>query len=203
MSLMKNVPRPNELGFSLVEMAVVVVITLIMTAMALFQIMPSMQKAKADAGFEIVLGQIRRARQRAMDERRTYRVSLVAPRTLQVHRADVDGGGNQIFVLTDTFTLPVDLQFTTVAGFPSSYPDGFGTGNAIDFGVDYGGGQTQLFFQPDGTVLDSASRLNSGVVYIARPADLMSGRAVSVWGATGRVKGWHIVKKAGVTKWEQ
>ena len=41
----------------------------------------------------------------------------------------------------NTYTLPTDISFAVVAGFPATAPDGFGTGIvAIDFGQQLGGG---------------------------------------------------------------
>jgi hypothetical protein len=104
--------------------------------------------------------------------------------------------------------LPQNFQFVALAGIPTaagSVPDGFGTGaTAVDFDVDYGGGQTQIYFQPDGRALDAQNRLNNGVVYMADPTNLLSSRAVSLYGSTGRTKGWAIVKMAnGTVRWTQ
>jgi hypothetical protein len=98
--------------------------------------------------------------------------------------------------------LPIDEQFVVVAGVPLTpkTPDGFGSGvRAVDFDLGNGGGSNVLFFFPDGTVLDAAGNLNNGIVYIARPGDLYSSRAITIWGATGRLKVWSLANKGGAS----
>lgn len=194
-------------GFSLIELLVVIAIVLIMTASALFQIAPALKNAKAESALQTALGQIRRAHGLAIDQRRTYRVSFISPRTIQLDQVAFDSSGNRTFVFVSTIDLPLETQFTAILGIPVSGsrtpPDGLGTGaNAIDFSVDYGGGGgTQVFFSPDGRALDFASRPNSGVVYLARPGDLMSSRAVSVLSATGRIKAWRLIQSGSAKVW--
>jgi prepilin-type N-terminal cleavage/methylation domain-containing protein len=203
-----------ESGFSMTELAVVVTILLVVTAIALFNMVPSVKNSKANAGMELVLGVLRRAHERAIDERRIYRVTFVAPQTIQVEVGQVGNvattitGSSPTFVQAqDPLTLPTGVQFTIVSGIPTSAagtPDGFGSGaNAIDFDIDNGGGGTQIYFQPDGRALDGANRLNSGVAYIAEPNNLSSSRAVSLFGSTGRAKSWYLTSNGGVNGWNQ
>jgi prepilin-type N-terminal cleavage/methylation domain-containing protein len=204
----------SESGFSMVELSVVVLIILVVVAVALINMVPTVKNAKANAGMELVLGELRRAHERAVDERRIYRVTFVAPNTLQL---DVGQVANVATTITGTspvftpaqpaLTLPDGVQFAVVAGIPTSVaavPDGLGSGvNAIDFDIANGGGGTELYFQPDGRALDGANRLNDGVVYIAQPGNLYSSRAVTVFGSTGRAKGWTLATIAGAAGWTQ
>lgn len=86
-------------------------------------------------------------------------------------------------------------------------PDTFGNGvTAID--LDYtpagGGGGATVVFMPDGSVQDVAGNPDSGVLYLSRTvADLYSSRAITVWGATGRIRGWRLVNIGGVATWVQ
>jgi len=157
---------------------------------------------------------LRRAHERAVDERRIYRVTFVAPQIIQVDVGQVANIASTVSGTTPAFTqaqapltLPPGVQFAAVAGIPTTAqttPDGFGTGNnAIDFDISNGGGGTQVYFQPDGRALDGANRLNNGVIYIAQPNNLFSSRAVSLYGATGRVKPWFLSKVGGVNGWSQ
>ena len=206
--------RRMECGFSMTELAVVVTIILVVIAVGLVNIVPSVRNSKSNSGMELVMGELRRAHERAIDERRIYRVTFVAPQTIQVDVGQVGNVATTITGSSPTFvqaqgplTLPTGIQFLVVAGIPTSAaatPDGFGSGvNAIDFDIANGGAGTQIYFQPDGRALDVANRLNDGVVYIAEPNNLFSSRAVSLFGSTGRVKGWYLTSKAGVDGWNQ
>ena len=55
------------------------------------------------------------------------------------------------------------------------------------------GSQNYIMFMPDGSSQDTLGNYNSGVVYLTRPGDLYSSRAVSVFGTTGRVRGWRLL----------
>jgi type II secretory pathway pseudopilin PulG len=205
----------KQAGFSLLEITIVATIVLAATAAAFLNIMPSIRNSRSNAGMELVLGEMRRAHERAVDERRIYRVTFTPPNTIQVDVGTVAVVGATITDSAPVFVaaqaplpLPGAVQFTVVPGIPTNAlntPDGFGVGNnAIDFDQGNGGAGTQVYFEPDGRVLDAGNRLNSGVVYIAEPGNLFSSRAVSLYGSTGRTKGWTLTKVAGgATGWTQ
>jgi len=206
--------RSKQAGFSLLEMVIAVAIVLVATAAAIVNIVPSMKTSRSNSGMELVLGELRRAHERAIDERRIYRVTFVAPQTMLLEVGQVAVVGSTITGTAPAFvqaqpplTLPVGTQFVVVPGIPTSVtatPDGFGTGvNAIDFDQAIGGGGTQIYFQPDGRALDAANRLNDGVVYLAEPNNLFSSRAVTLYGSTGRVKSWILAPAKGGTGWTQ
>ena len=48
-----------------------------------------------------------------------------------------------------------------------------------------------------------ALTLNNGVVYIARTGFIDTSRAITLWGATGRLRGWRAYKNAGKYYWRQ
>lgn len=206
--------RHSERGFSMVEMTVVVSIVVIVIGAAIFILTPAMKTSNSNAGLELVVGELRRAHERAVDERRIYRVTFVPPGTIQVDVGQVANIGSTITGSAPLFvqaqpplTLPKGLQFVVVPGIPTSpltTPDSFGTGaNAIDFDIANGGGGTQVYFQPDGRALDGANRLNDGVIYVAEPNNLSTSRAVSLFGSTGRVKGWFLSSQGGANRWFQ
>ena len=105
-------------------------------------------------------------------------------------------------------TLPSDVQFQALAGLPNNpatVPDGFGTGAValdLDQGVA-GGNKMQVMFMPDGSAHDTNGSWNNGIVYIGRATDLYSTRAVTLYGATGRIRGWRLISTAGGPKWLQ
>jgi hypothetical protein len=61
---------------------------------------------------------------------------------------------------------------------------------------------------PDGSaqagVVGSSGSYVSGIVYLTRVGDTVyNSRAVTVWGATGRIRGWTIGMVGGVKEWVQ
>ena len=112
-----------------------------------------------------------------------------------------------------TAALPPDVTYQVEPGMPTSptvaptTPDGFGTGaNTFDFEQIAGGGGTTIYFYPDGSAQDAGpngGNVNNGVVYMGIPGQLATCRAVTLWGYTGRVRGWRLINVSNVWKWSQ
>lgn len=196
----------RDRGFSLLEMMVVVGITLTALAVNFMFLQPGLKAARANAAASEVFMLMRRYRQQAVDERKRYIVTFTAPNTIQVSRWDVALPVSPAPVVITTQQLPQDTQFQIVAGVPTANtPDNFGVGGvAIDFGQNIGlGGLNYVMFMPDGSAQDTLGNLNNGVVYTARTGDLYSSRAITVFGATGRLRGWQLLNQAGNATWVQ
>lgn len=208
-------------GFSLLEMMIVVTLLLIVGGMTFMAVQPAMRDARANQGFEDVLMQLRTARQRAVTERKQYIVcfGVAAPggaltpmgapnaQSIQMFRWDVGTALSATVQVTNN-RLPSDMLFQAVTGVPNSpttVPDGFGTGvTAIDFDQGVAGPiKNQVLFMPDGSAHDTNGNLNSGIVYIGRTSDLYSSRSVTLYGATGRIRGWRLIRSGGSPKWFQ
>ena len=194
----------KEAGFTLLEAMIVVAIILIMAGVAIFQIAPSLRGAKSQTALETALGIMRRYHEAAVDQRRIYQVVFTQPGSIQINVEAFDANGNVSWNPVETYNLPNETQFICITGIPTaSPPDGLGHGiNAIDFMVDNGGGYNIVVFQKDGRATDTLGRLNNGVVYIAQPGNLNSSKALSVLGATGRVKGWKLFPGTNGPIWE-
>lgn len=208
-------------GFSLIEMMIVVCILIIMGSITFISLQPALRDAQMNAAYDTVLSQLRMARQRAIEERKQYIVCfgsgsqptgaatpLGAPtaRSIQLFRWDV-GTAPSAAVQISNIQLPQNIDFQVLAGFPATAPDLWGTGStAIDFDQGVGGGnKKQVMFQPDGASRDMLGNLNSGVIYIARSGSLDSSKAVTVFGSTGRIRGWRLIKvvPGSTRKWIQ
>jgi len=186
-------------GFSLLEMVMAMSIILILTGISFMTYPKVLAQTRLTNAFNTTLTTMRRAREKAIAERRIYTVTFAAPGTLTVTQAATG-------TVISTATLPPDVSFTTQTGFPNPGPDGFGTGvNTFDFDINVAGGNgNPIYFYPDGSGRDLNGAVNNGVVYLARPGDLSSSRAISMWGDTGRLKGWRLSPNAlGVYAWGQ
>jgi len=190
-------------GFSLLEMMAVIAIMLIASAITAMSIQPALKAARVTSGYNTALGVLRQARDNSIGQRQVFIVTFsnaAVPNTVTITQALT---GNVLY----TYTLPSDVLFTVVAGFPTSpvafpmTPDGFGVGaTPIDFDQNIVGGiKNMIYFQPDGSAQDVNGAINNGVVYITRAGDLYDARAITVWGATGRLRGWHMYTNAGGT----
>ncbi|HZQ21390.1 MAG TPA: hypothetical protein VFA89_01040 [Terriglobales bacterium] len=201
--------RQSSGGWTLIEMAAVILITFIVMCFSVISFRPAWQNAQVNQAYNQTLELMRRTRQLAIDQRKEYFLTFVAPNQIQMWRQD---GGNPLPppVFIETFTLLNNMQFTIVPGVPTGAnvtPDNFGIGAfAIDFDLGIGGGgQTSVYFMPDGSAQDRLGNMNNGIVYIARPADIYSSRAITIFGISARTRGWRLVKDqtAGTNVWTQ
>jgi prepilin-type N-terminal cleavage/methylation domain-containing protein len=186
--------RDAQSGFSLIELLVVVCIGLIVSAVAVDGINSTIKDGHVNSAYTTTLATLRRAREAAITQRQTYKVTFTAPGTITVAPTTALTGSLNI-----TATLPSDVAFDVEPGVPNSVstvPDGLGLGastGAIDFDATQGaGGLTVVYFWPDGSARDGAGNLNDGIVYIARPGQLSTSRAITVRGLTGRLRGWRL-----------
>jgi prepilin-type N-terminal cleavage/methylation domain-containing protein len=191
-------------GFSLLELMVTVTIILIVSGVALMGMQPFLQFERVTNAYNITLGAIRQARDYAVAQRQPYSVTFSnagVPNTITITQV---GNGNVV----TTYPLPTDVAFVAVNGIPTAanlVPDGFGAGaQAIQFDWNIpAGAPNVIYFMPDGTAQDVAGNINNGVIYIARPTQLYSSHAITVWGTTGRIRGWRLYQNGANSYWRQ
>lgn len=185
----------RQRGFSLLEMTIVLAILLIGGSILFVNFSPIMRNVHVNNAYDSVWSAMRRAHDEAMSENRVYVVTFVAPRTIRVNQNTPAGP------LLLSQNLPLDVSFDNEPGIPvANPPAGYGAAaNAVDFDQCCGGAGAVISFYPDGSAHDLAGNLNNGVVYIARPGDLYSSRAITLTGATGRIRGWRLA--VGAKNW--
>lgn len=185
-------------GFSLIETLIVLSLMMIASGIFFMSLQPALKDTRVTNAYNATLMTMRRAREQAIAERRVYLVTFnngVTPNSITITRAATGQ-------ITSTITLPTDITFRTEPGIPTtlaSTPDHFGTGSpAIDFdqGVS-GGAKNVICFNPDGSAQDVNSNTNNGVIYLARAGSLYTSRAITVWGSTGRLRGYRLYPKTG------
>jgi len=183
----------NERGFTLTEAVLVTALTAIALGSAMVMVNNAAAGSRAETALQTVTMQLRLAREFAMDRRRIHKVTFTPPRTVTVIRQETGGNPD---VTVSQLDLPSDTQYYQQTGI-SPTPDQFSTSSAVDFG-----GSTTVYFNPDGSATDSGGTLVSGIVYIANPGKLETCRAVTLFGATGRVKGFRLRMTGGSWGWE-
>ncbi len=185
-------------GFSLIETMIVLAVMMIASGMFFMSLQPALKDTRVTNAYNTTLMTLRRAREAAIAERRTYVVtfnSAVTPNAITITQAATG-------TIIATETLPPDIFFRTEPGIPTTAattPDHFGTGGtAIDFDQAVAGGAKNVIcFLPDGSAQDVNSNSNNGIVYLARTGDLYTSRAITVWGSTGRLRGYRLYPNAG------
>ena len=189
----------------MLELLITIAIGMTMAGVTFMALMPLFQQNHVDAAYDTTLSVIRNYRNLSISQSKRYILTFTAPGTITVQYWGVGVPVSPPPVLVATYTLPQDVQFAVQAGFPTgAAPDNFGSGGtAIDFDQGMGlGSQNYIMFMPDGSSQDTLGNYKSGVLYMTRPSDLYSSRAISVFGTTGRVRGWRLYNQSGNT-WVQ
>ena len=194
-------------GFSLIELMIVIVLILAVGAFSAITIQPALREGRVTEAYNRTLTVLRQARDFSVGQRQVYFVTLnngAPASTLTITQGSTG-------IVTATYTLPTDVTFDIEPGIPTSQtvapttPDGFGIGNLpIDFDQGIAGGvKNVIYFYPDGSAADALGNVNNGVVYIARAGEIRSSRAITLWGATGRLRGWHLYPNGAGFYWRQ
>jgi Tfp pilus assembly protein FimT len=210
-------------GFSLLEMLAAIGIFFTLAGITTVAMMPIWKGQDITTAYNDTLTTLRRSRDQAAGDMRIYVVTFAnntnAPSTITVQQ---DGPAYTTCTLPPlgtvlmTTVLPADITFATQPGqFPTSQsytsppttPDAMGTAsNAIDLDIINGtanAGAFQICFNPDGTATDGSGNLAGGVVYMTRANDVYSSRAITLYGSTGRIRGWRLYNVSGVNTWLQ
>ena len=199
-------------GFSLLELLITISISLIIGGITYMGMRSLLFESHVNQAYETTLMVLRNTRNLAIAQGHEYYVNFnpagFPAGTIQVQYQPpaVGAGAAPPLQQVLTYAIPTDVAYAVQAGFPASTPDGFGGGAApIDFGQALAGEPLNyVVFMPDGSSQDNLGNYNSGIVYVTQTAGgVYSSRAVTVWGATGRIRGWTLLPVSGVSTWVQ
>jgi prepilin-type N-terminal cleavage/methylation domain-containing protein len=177
----------SQKGFSLVEGIVAIGIISIVMAMAIIGFGNMLPNSKANSAMDQLLYQLRSARELAIAHRCEVQVQFV--------------GVNQL-TLTQIWPIgvpppPVNLTFEGGAQyivFPSvpdvPAPYNYGKAAPIFFG-GIANGPPIMKFTTNGSFIDGGNTLVNGTVFLGIPGNVSTARAITILGATGRVREYH------------
>jgi Tfp pilus assembly protein FimT len=171
----------SERGFTLLDTIVTLSVMAIVGSMATMQVGTVRKSMQSDSAMRFVIGQFTTARELAITQRRNMEVRPVGDNSIQIIRNEVPTGTT---VIAST-PFEGSARYAPPSGLVDT-PDGFGNGAAISFGV-----AERILFGPDGALIDQNGRPINGTIFLAIPGSQGSFRAVTVLGATGRVRGYR------------
>ncbi len=194
----ETISLSHESGFTLVETLAVMAIVAIMTAVALPFIDDAVRKTHEDIAMYNVVQEMRRGRQLALDQRRNHRVTFTNPRLITITRIGV-GALGEADTIVSRVNLPSDIDFGR-NGIPVNPDPQIASAAAVSFNDN---AQTYVDFRPDGSAIDAAGLLALGQVMVCRIGDIQSTRAITLFGSTGRIKGFRFRGTGGSAgSWE-
>ena len=168
----------SELGFSLIELLIVVVIFAIGAGIAAAIGAGSLPRIRADAEAQRVIAALRSGRETAMGTRREVEVRF-------------DGSANTVTLLKldGAIALPLEsvalgdgVQFQQFSG-QGDTPDQFGASAPIDFGDS-----TTLKFDADGSLVDESGLPANGTLFLGLGDQSITARAITLTGTTARAR---------------
>ena len=201
--MMKRRIEPQS-GFSLVELIIVVFIAFTLMGAAVVLTDSTQRAYKANAARDLVVTQLRLARELATSKRRNVRVDFTPPNQVQVTVQYLPGEapGNPIkpvYLNNADHGLTNGSQFYLFPTLPDT-PMAFGNTQAINLAQPSGGGAWGVMFTTSGALVGTSSLAamnligNSNPVnasiFIGIPPKTSTARAVTVLGATGRVRSY-------------
>lgn len=174
--------RRRNSGYSLIEVMMVVALTTIGSSVAVVQYRSSKAILEANVAASTVIGQLRYAREIAVDQRRNVEVEFIGTDTIEVRRVESDATETVV----STATLPTGYTYGLPTGM-SDTPDSYGNSDPVFFNEAATG-----TFLGDGVFVGTGGIVLSGSVFTIGPGGNGSARAVTLSGASGRIKQYYI-----------
>jgi prepilin-type N-terminal cleavage/methylation domain-containing protein len=168
-------------GFTLLETLMVMSVIGILSAIAVFQLDALRPSLQGDGALRVVMASFNNARDTAIAQRRSVRIDFPSTARLRLTRLEFPSGAT---VLTDV-QFEGGARYLLMQGVGDT-PDGFGIASATSFGS-----ALSIAFNTEGALVDSGGNPINGTVFLAVPSRVMSVRAVTIQGTTGRVRGYR------------
>jgi prepilin-type N-terminal cleavage/methylation domain-containing protein len=177
----------SQKGYSLIEGMVALGIIAVVTGMTLLGFNTMLPNSKANSAVDQLLYQLRSAREAAIAHRCEVAVSFTGNNTLTL---------TQIWFVGNppppvTTNLEGSVQYILFNGVPDlPGPYNFGNVAAIEF-EGQAGGPPLMKFTTNGSFIDAGGTFVNGTVFLGIPGNPSTARAISILGATGRVREYH------------
>ena len=184
---MRQYSNRLQRGFSLLEILTGLAIISVVLAMGMLNYSTILPNFKANSAMDQLLYQLRSARERAIAHRREVQVQFSGTNQLTITELWLVGtappastvsfeGGAQYIVFSTIPDLPAPFNFGNTAG--------------VYFG-GVSGGPPIMKFSTTGSFIDGGNTLVNGTVFMGISGKPSTARAISILGATGRVREYH------------
>lgn len=174
-------------GFTLIEVLITSTIVSILLAVSVLVLPSVITAAKADSGASQLTTLLRTAREQALSERRNVELRFIGPDRAEAWREEIDDNGTQVDeTLVQQVTIGERMEILRFAELPDT-PDGFGPGaTAVAFT-----GDAPWCFTSEGTLVDANGDVVNGTIFLGRPFEPITGRAITLFGPTALVREWQ------------
>ena len=169
------------------EILIAVAIISVILGMALLNYGNILPNFRANSAMDQLLYQLRSARERAIAHRREVQVQFVGTNQLTITEIWLLGTAPP----ASTVSFEGGAQYIILPGVPDlPAPFNFGNTAPVYFG-GVSGGPPIMKFSTTGALVDGGNTLVNGTVFMGIPGRPSTARAISILGATGRVREYH------------
>jgi prepilin-type N-terminal cleavage/methylation domain-containing protein len=184
---MRECSKRSQQGFTLLEILTAVAIIGVILGMAMLNYGNILPNYKANSAMDQLLYQLRSARERAISHRREVQVQFVGTNQLTITEIWLVGTAPP----PTTVSFEGGAQYVVIGGIPDiPAPYNFGNTAPIYF-EGLSGGPPIMKFSTTGAFIDGGNTLVNGTVFMGIPGKPSTARAISILGATGRVREYH------------
>lgn len=184
---MRQSRNRSQQGFSLLEILTALAIISIIMGMAMLNYGNILPNYKANSAMDQLLYQLRSAREKAISHRIEVQIQFVGTNQLKMTEIWVVGTAPAPV----TYSFEGGAQYVLFSGVPDiPAPYNFGNSSAVYF-ENLSGGPPIMKFTTNGSFIDGGNTLVNGTVFLGIPGRPLTARAISVLGATGRVREYH------------
>ena len=182
----KRLDVRDRRGYSLLELVVVLACIGIISGFLFIKIQGVLPMFKSNSAMDQVIQQVRVARNTAISDRRAVIVNISAGAgTMQLQQVPANGGP-PVTLLTVPLT---GAQFCQIPGLPDT-PMGFGNAQPVSFvnANNPGAVVAVTEFLSDGSFGGAVGVPVNGTIFMCVPGNNATARAVTILGATGRIR---------------
>jgi prepilin-type N-terminal cleavage/methylation domain-containing protein len=173
--------REND-GFSLVEVTLVLMLACVLAGFAVINMNSILPGVNANGSMYETIAQLRHGRQAAIAQRRNIQLLFPEDNQIRLVRNELPNGET---VLSNT-AFGNNCMFMQFDDVNVDTPDGFG-----NISPKYFGGADTMTFMSDGTLVDESGNPVNGTLFLGVPERPETARAVTILGATGRIRGYR------------
>jgi type II secretory pathway pseudopilin PulG len=182
----RNRDAGNRSGYSIVELLIVMACVAVISGFLFIRAVNVLPSFKSNAAMDLVIQQVRIARNTAIADRRAVILNVsAAAGTIQLQQIPANGG-----LPVTISTLPLTgAQFCVVPGIPDT-PMGFGNANPVSFvnANNPGAVVAVTEFLSDGSFGGAVGVPVNGTIFMCIPGNNPTPRAVTILGSTGRIR---------------
>src|SRR5262249_35852789 len=181
----------SQRGFSLLELMAVIALIFIMAAGAVIGVSNVLPSVRATSGMNQVIMQLRQARQAAISDRRTTIVNFTGNNKIQI--LQTPPGGGVAVPLIPPVPIEGGVQFVYFPALGDT-PMNFGTcpsATCFTNPANPGAGIPATSFLADGSFGAGIGVPINGTIFLGIPGKSSTARAVTILGATGRIRSYY------------